>query len=322
MSRYNLYRRETTYKMLTVTALEFTQTRRALGLTQEEFAILLGFSRAAIARAEANGPSRIVLSTLQLLKLKGLVIPELSAPKPRRPENINGDFYAFLAGSLLGDGGIQKKGMRAYYQEGASDAHKDYLQWKRDFLNECVCCGELYVINTRLKETGKVYRGWRFSSKASSVFWSMRETWYPAGKKSVPITFIEEYFNELSFSVWFCDDGSQALTNQAYLHTHSFSVPEVEFLVQIVKDKIAIEGKVGRHSSGRPIIRFEASQWAKIEDAIRPFSPPGMEYKYLKRPNDFLRPATSLGALTGSEKRRDKLKMRKTLGLLHSSLTD
>lgn len=218
----------------------------------------------------------------QSLALQSLRLQRLLTEKG---ENGDKELYAFLIGALLGDGSINRNTPR--YEEGASDVHKEYLQWKRYFLNRYIPCGELYAVNTRLKETGKTYQCWRFTSSTSPELKTLRRLWYPGDKKVVPFEFIFEHFTGLSFAVWYGDDGHRQSPKSgskgSYLSTCAFSVPEIEFLIRVIAEKTDIHGSVARNSDGHPVISFLTKEWSKIESILGHFSLPGMDYKIAPR---------------------------------------
>lgn len=175
----------------------------------------------------------------------------------------------------------------AIYREKASNF--SYLQWKHDFLSQYIQC-RFSVVQTSLRTTGKQYEQWFLKTRTHPVLSEWRNLWYPNGKKLVPLSLVERYFSPLSFCVWFCDDGTQTSENAVYLFTFAFQEPDVHFLRHLLTLKLGLDSSVAsrteRNGSLYYFLKLKSSEWSKVEKHVSSFSPPGMEYKWTKRPHN------------------------------------
>lgn len=189
---------------------------------------------------------------------------------------IDARFNEFLTGSLLGDGHIGPTKRSARYAEGGSN--EQYLRWKHELLSAYVPASFKFRLPKPDKRTGKVYPGWWIRSKTHPVLLEQRRLWYPDGIKYIPRPFVEANLSLFALAVWFCDDGHSG--DPTYLYTLDFQAIEVGFLSRLLADKFGLTANV-RSLSGKPALSFPVKSADRLRDLLRPFSIPGMEYKWL-----------------------------------------
>jgi len=169
------------------------------------------------------------------------------------PENLK----EILVGVLLGDGYSQKpKGcVNVIFKFKQSIIHKDYLLHLYELFK--FLCPSAFKIEVSLPhaKTGKTYSSVYFNTYTLACFKELYVMFYPAGSKIIPLT-IGELITPLSLAYWIADDGCWHKTNQSVtLCTDSFSLAEVELLINVLNEKFNLKCyKCRRGSSYRIII--------------------------------------------------------------------
>lgn len=153
-----------------------------------------------------------------------------------------------MVGHMLGDGHIARvnKG-NSYFVVHRKAAHHEYNSWTKKVLLD----SSLLVSDTYPK-TRDSYGSHNFPSSylrtGRARFWSeQRSLWYRYGKKILPREYIEKNFNNLSFLLWFLDDGD----NNGRISTDSFSREDVLFLRDFINKKYKIRFNI-QHQHNRP----------------------------------------------------------------------
>jgi len=80
-----------------MTASEFRQLRRALGLSQKRLAEILGVTRATVNRAERLGPSRFLEAYLDRALRAGEIGVPSEGKKPRKKSNSEKIFLSVIS---------------------------------------------------------------------------------------------------------------------------------------------------------------------------------------------------------------------------------
>lgn len=182
----------------------------------------------------------------------------------------------FLAGCLLGDGNLEKRSnkLNARYNEGG--ANQQYLQWKYEFLSQYFCCS----FNERLAKphvkTGKRYLNWWIRTTVHPFLTNLYGQWYQ-DRKIVPESFIAQYLTEFALVVWFYDDG--CCSNGIMFYTMSFSLKEVEFLMDLLGSRFDLGGSILKNKNQQFYIRLDAKSRDKFRQIVEKFPINGMEYK-------------------------------------------
>jgi len=186
------------------------------------------------------------------------------------------ELYEFLTGCLLGDGYLEKCSNKrnARYAEGGSN--QKYLEWKYQFLSKYFPCTFNERLSSPHTKTGKQYQGWWLKTKVHPIFTEFHSKWYYQ-KKVVPPNFISQYLTEFALIVWFCDDGCSNKSIRFY--TMAFSDNEVKFIVNLLKSRFGLNGKILRNKNNQPFINMDADSKIKFRKIASRFSIPGMEYK-------------------------------------------
>ncbi|MBE9174641.1 DNA endonuclease [Synechocystis salina LEGE 06155] len=191
-------------------------------------------------------------------------------------KNFDNNFLEFIAGSLLGDGYLekQKNKLNARYAEGG--ANKEYVNWKFNFLKDYLPCTFQERLSVPHVKSGKQYRGWWIRTCVHPILTDLHSIWY-LEKKLLPREFIEKYLTEFAFSIWFYDDGcsSTGLT----LYPMNFSEEDVNFLSSIILERFNLTNSVLRTKQGHFFIKISRKVKSELKAILDKVPIPGMEYK-------------------------------------------
>jgi hypothetical protein len=149
-----------------------------------------------------------------------------------------------IDGCMLGDGNIDERGRFRFTQ---SIEKHEYVE----YLHECLApfSGSM---RTGLSGSGgnptPNYKYVSFQTYGCEHFQQLAKRWYD-GHKIVPK---DLRLTKITLLHWFCDDGSN-FEGLLKLHTNSFSVSDVEFLVERLKLDLFIDSHIGYHYK-KPVI--------------------------------------------------------------------
>ena len=155
--------------------------------------------------------------------------------------------HQILVGHMLGDGHIAKvKRGNSYFVIHRKAEHHEYNLWtKKALLDNGI------VVTNNYPKIGQSY-GNNFPSSylrtGRDKFWNeQRLLWYKDGQKRLPREHIKKNFDNLSFLLWFLDDGDSG----GRISTDRFSRKDIIFLRNLIKQKYGIRFNI-RHQYNRP----------------------------------------------------------------------
>jgi hypothetical protein len=94
--------------------------------------------------------------------------------------------------------------------------------------------------------TGNIYTRIWFNTYSLPCFNELYELFHVDGKKVIPLN-IGELLTPLGLCYWICDDGSFCKTNRAIIiSTNSFSLEEVNSLINVLKTKYNLECTINK----------------------------------------------------------------------------
>jgi hypothetical protein len=203
----------------------------------------------------------------------------LSALRSAKRQTYNGhepdiQLYEFLTGALLGDGSIEHAKLNARYVEGGSN--EAYLRWKYAFLSRYFPCTFKERLSAPHTKTQKQYRGWWLRTSSHPLLTEWHRQWYRP-HKIVPFELVEQYLTPFALAIWFCDDGS-ANKHSGKISTQAFTRTEVSELIAILQSRFGLMAKCGPRGE----INFNAVNIRQLQNIVRSYLIPGMEYKYLQ----------------------------------------
>ena len=155
--------------------------------------------------------------------------------------------HQILVGHMLGDGHIAKvRRGNSYLVIHRKAEHHEYNLWtKKALLDNGI------VVTNNYPKIGQSY-GNNFPSSylrtGRDKFWNeQRLLWYKDGQKRLPREYIKKNFDNLSFLLWFLDDGDSG----GRISTDRFSRKDITFLRNLIKQKYGIRLNI-RHQHNRP----------------------------------------------------------------------
>lgn len=176
----------------------------------------------------------------------------------------------FLIGGLLGDasGELYSTSKTPIFSFKQSVKHAEYLYylyliflyWGYTSLN--------VPLPTKTKDgAGNTHEYLRFRTFAiPSLSW-IYYMFYPNGLKVVPHN-IGDYFNSRVLAVWIMDDGSW-VGSGILLHCNSFSLSDVQRLVELLKDKFQFKASI-RAKGNNHIIYIHAESIPALRNLVKP----------------------------------------------------
>lgn len=207
------------------------------------------------------------------------------------PEDKLDKFKQFIRGSILGDGCIPKLGKRSKNCRltfGHGEKQLKYLEWKHSFLEEYLLSGKIHrnVAKSDRYKSGQCI-SYHFKSKTHPVFTEFR-TMYYKNMKGLDLKDIAK-IDEFALAIWYMDDGNISRRKKRSPHiefnTQSFSPTEVNFLVNLLKDKWNIRCARMSYSN---IIRVSSYDCQKFLDLIEPYKINCLNYKWVLNKEDEL----------------------------------
>lgn len=221
-----------------------------------------GLTNLEISR-QANLSQRQILSVLQKNNLSS------NRYKILKEDNI---LKQFIIGSILGDGCINKTNVISF---GHSEKQLPYLNWKNSILQQyglgankvtkCIHKSDRY-------KSGECIT-FHFKSKTHPYFNDLRSKFYSFGKKNILQELISE-MDAFGLAIWFQDDG--CICKRSYqIYTNSFSLEEVKFLQQVLKDNFNINSTIDKNR----VIYIRTDSKELLKEIIKPYIVPCMLYK-------------------------------------------
>src|SRR3989338_1193177 len=127
-----------------------------------------------------------------------------------------------IIGCLLGDGTCTRSGKEYRLRIEHQAKHKDYVQWKFKLL-ERLCLSEPQFVSA--------HKSYRFGTVGHSALTSLRESFYPNGRKTIPKNI---RITPLMLAILFMDDGSR-IHATGNISLHSYNSDDVKYLSEELK---------------------------------------------------------------------------------------
>nr|QWC53733.1 LAGLIDADG homing endonuclease [Rhizoctonia solani] len=194
--------------------------------------------------------------------------------------SLSDDLKNILVGLYLGDLYVQRrtKGSNAYLQFAQGLVNKDYLEHLYELF-------KIYCYNapntTSMapdKRTGEVYSRVRFHTYSLPCFNHLYDLFYPEGKKIVPLN-IGELLTPIGIAYWIADDGCWIKSKRhVVLSTNSFTIKEVELLIEVLNNKFNLKSYICKQISGYQII-IPSYSVSVLQSLLAPVMPSAMKHK-------------------------------------------
>lgn len=137
-----------------------------------------------------------------------------------------------LIGTLLGDGHLRKN-KDCYNVSGAinhSDQQELYSKYKYELLKElCNSEAKMYIGKTPDKRNGNIYKTWNIYFRSNEYLNWYYENLYINNQKRITKEILQ-YFDEISLSFLFMDDGYKANSGGYYISTMCFPKEDILLL--------------------------------------------------------------------------------------------
>jgi hypothetical protein len=183
-----------------------------------------------------------------------------------------------IVGLCLGDLNINKQVVNARLKFSQSVIHKDYLMHLYDLFN--IFCGAVpsFYSPSPDNRTGKVYPALSFKTLSLPCFNEFYELFYHDGIKIVPSN-IMDLLTPIGLCYWICDDGSFCKRFRVItLSTHSFSLAEVNLLVNVLNNKFGLKSSINQ-SNGGFRIRISSKSLPVLQNFLSLHMPSMMKHK-------------------------------------------
>jgi hypothetical protein len=208
---------------------------------------------------------------------------KLASSKRIGPHNL--DIISLIIGSVLGDSQLEKRsqgvGTRINFEQ--SSANVEYLMWFYKFLALRGYCSDVAPkLSKKIAKDNKVNYTYRVNSLTFASFNWLHEMFYiQINNRFVKIVpkDIFDWLTPLSLAVWFMDDGSN-LKNSARIATNCFTIEEITFLCDVLKQKFGIVATPCKGGVGKGFIIYIHVESMKLFSSIvKPYMIPSMHYK-------------------------------------------
>ena len=189
-----------------------------------------------------------------------------------------------ILGSTLGDGSLTKNG---HFSSMFSVVHgapqEEYCRYKYTICNGLVSA----PVQKVLKSKGSYSDGskFRFRTLASAELSTLRDLFYPRGKKIIPGSVLDE-LTEIGLAFWFMDDGNtdiQTSRPQKYrtvrLATCGFSTKDCELARSWFRDRWGLKCTIQVKGGKYPYLHFFNAAAIKFLKLVAPYVHPQLQYK-------------------------------------------
>jgi hypothetical protein len=216
--------------------------------------------------------NQLLISSLPLIK------PRRLTKKEQEAFSLSSDLKEILVGLILGDlfGRFRYGKARFIFKQGI--VHEAYLLHLYEIFKNY--CPSAPVIAKSLPhyKTGKVYSSILFGTYTLPCFNELYNLFYVSGKKAIPST-IGDLLTPLSLSYWIADDGCWNKVNRhVILCTDSFSLEEVEVLIEVLNKKFNLKCYKCKSGNGYRII-IPAYSVPDLQNLLASHIPPMMRHK-------------------------------------------
>ncbi|WP_138419473.1 hypothetical protein [Aquibacillus sediminis] len=199
----------------------------------------------------------------------------------------NHAIYSKMIGKLLGDGSITKQqGRKPRFQ--FTHTKSDYA-WTEYCYQELKDVIPLTEPKLRRIKDARMKKGFTESyfvlSKTYPIITELESIWYMTRKKTIPFSFLEQYFDQRSLAWWFQDDGSlktDSISNvprKIILSTDSFSKGENKALIAMLKEKYNLHFSLDKQNR---LVIYHASQIYYFLHLVQPYMHPAMIRKTIR----------------------------------------
>lgn len=179
-----------------------------------------------------------------------------------------------LLGTLLGDGSLKLRGN--YYRLYIKHSHKQIslVRYKREMFSN-ITNMPIRVFFQRVKD--KDYKFCEFVTLTHPEFSKYRKLFYRDKKKVISQKLKQLLKSPLSLAMWFMDDGCAEYAGVSF-NTQCFSLKEVRFLSQILKENFGLDSTIRKNKNGW-IIYIPKNNLNRFTNIVKKYLLPDFLYK-------------------------------------------
>jgi hypothetical protein len=187
---------------------------------------------------------------------------------------------AILAGTILGDGYMQKTGgknSRLRFEHG--EKQKEYVFWKGKQFPRFFNGAPKSVMRVH-PSTKKTYTYWRWQSNSTPELGAWHAQFYPEGKKRVPENLAEMIQDSLALAVWYMDDGYYSqVQKHSFLYLGRVSRHEADIAARAINANFGLAARVYDKKNKGFALFFPVAETKKLHALIRSDMLPIFKYK-------------------------------------------
>lgn len=187
---------------------------------------------------------------------------------------------AILVGTLLGDGYLQKTGLKnARLRLEHGKRQKEYLLWKGAQLPR-LFNGKPDRIERIHPKTKQTYTYWRWQSHATPELGKWRAVFYENGAKRIPKDLEKLLQEPIALAVWYMDDGFYDLKQRhSFIYLGRVSREEADSARDAIVKNFSLAPRVYDKKAKGFALFFPVAETKKLHELIREHVHNSMHYK-------------------------------------------
>jgi hypothetical protein len=192
---------------------------------------------------------------------------------------------AILVGTLLGDGYLQKTGVRnARLRLEHGKQQEEYLRWKGAQFPKLFNRPPAYIERVH-PNTRQTYAYWRLQSNATPELGKWHTLFYESGAKHIPHTLARVLTEPLGLAVWYMDDGYYSSKERhSFIYLGRVTRAEADRARETIATNFGIESRIYDKKKKGFALFFSVAETKKLHALIREHSIPAMGYKFSLTP--------------------------------------
>ena len=207
--------------------------------------------------------------------------------KPRKRANSDNpltltDYHKqALIGLTLGDVSLEKatsnSNVRLRFDQSIS-IHSEYIYFLYELFKVYTLSPPKSTNRKPDKRTGKIYNSLIFKTRMLPCFNYLWDLFYIDKVKTIPSN-IGDLLTEVGLAFWIMDDGGLGSNGTLNLHTDSYTLTEVNLLIEVLKRNFDINTRISIKRPGQWIIVIPKKEVSKVAEFTIGHMHPSMLYK-------------------------------------------
>lgn len=187
---------------------------------------------------------------------------------------------AIIIGTLLGDGYLQKTGLKnARLRLEHGEKQREYLRWKGEQFPKLFSSRPTYIERLHPK-TKKTYAYWRWQSHSTPELGKWHRLFYPDGRKHIPSNLVNLLKEALALSVWYMDDGYYDLKQKhSFIYLGRVSRLEADIANEAIRKNFQIASSVYDKKEKGFALFFSVSETSRLHSLVNKYVIKLMNYK-------------------------------------------